>query len=78
MRIIDEVRSGIEAAADRRAEAIVEPDRRLAITLAIERAQPGDVVLLAGKGHETTQEHQGVAVEFDDRVVAKEVLSCLR
>jgi UDP-N-acetylmuramoyl-L-alanyl-D-glutamate--2,6-diaminopimelate ligase len=78
LRIIDEVRSGIDAATERRAEVVIEPDRRRAITLAIERAQPGDVVLLAGKGHETTQEQQGETVDFDDRLVAEEVLSCLR
>jgi UDP-N-acetylmuramoyl-L-alanyl-D-glutamate--2,6-diaminopimelate ligase len=75
-RIIEEIRSGIDTATDRRAEVVIEPDRARAIALAIERAQPGDVVLLAGKGHETTQESQGQLHAFDDRIVAKEVLSC--
>jgi len=78
LRIIDEVRSGIAATTERRAEIVIEPDRRRAIELAIERAGPGDVVLLAGKGHETTQEQHGQSVPFDDRAVAEEVLSCSR
>jgi UDP-N-acetylmuramoyl-L-alanyl-D-glutamate--2,6-diaminopimelate ligase len=78
LRIIDEVRSGIDAATVRRAEVVVEPDRRRAIALAIERAEPGDVVLIAGKGHETTQEQHGRSIAFDDRLVAEEVLACSR
>jgi UDP-N-acetylmuramoyl-L-alanyl-D-glutamate--2,6-diaminopimelate ligase len=78
LRIISEVRSGIDAATERRAEVVVEPDRRRAIELAIGRAGPGDVVLLAGRGHETTQEHHGHTVDFDDRLVAEEVLACSR
>jgi UDP-N-acetylmuramoyl-L-alanyl-D-glutamate--2,6-diaminopimelate ligase len=78
LRIIDEVMSGIDAAPTRRAEVVVEPDRRRAIELAIERAEPGDVVLIAGKGHETTQEQHGQRIDFDDRFVAEEVLACSR
>ena len=78
LRIIEEIRSGIEAAAERRAEVVIEPDRRRAIALAIERAEPGDVVLIAGKGHEVTQEQHGRSVPFDDRLVAEEVLECSR
>ncbi|KGE18113.1 UDP-N-acetylmuramoyl-L-alanyl-D-glutamate--2,6-diaminopimelate ligase [Paenibacillus wynnii] len=49
-------------------------DRREAIRKAIEMASPGDVVLIAGKGHETYQLIGGVVHDFDDRVVAKEVI----
>jgi len=49
-------------------------DRREAIRKAIEMASPGDVVLIAGKGHETYQLIGGVVYDFDDRVVAKEVI----
>ncbi|MDQ0192580.1 UDP-N-acetylmuramoyl-L-alanyl-D-glutamate--2,6-diaminopimelate ligase [Paenibacillus wynnii] len=49
-------------------------DRREAIRKAIEMSSPGDVVLIAGKGHETYQLIGGVVHDFDDRVVAKEVI----
>ena len=54
-------------------EAIL--DRRQAIDIAISNAQPGDVVLLAGKGHETSQIVGDVHIAFDDRRVARELLS---
>lgn len=55
----------------------VELDRRRAITLAIRRAQPGDTVLIAGKGHETYQEFEGVVIPFDDRIYAREALETM-
>jgi UDP-N-acetylmuramoyl-L-alanyl-D-glutamate--2,6-diaminopimelate ligase len=54
--------------------ALVEPDRRLAIALAVAQAQPGDTVVVAGKGHESGQEVDGVVTPFDDRVVLGEAL----
>jgi UDP-N-acetylmuramoyl-L-alanyl-D-glutamate--2,6-diaminopimelate ligase len=59
-------------------EAIEVGDRRTAIREAVRRAAPGDIVLIAGKGHETGQEVQGVVHPFDDREVAREELACLR
>ena len=53
----------------------VEADRALAIAQAIALAQPGDVVLLAGKGHENHQEMQGVKHPFSDRTHAEAALS---
>jgi UDP-N-acetylmuramoyl-L-alanyl-D-glutamate--2,6-diaminopimelate ligase len=55
--------------------ALVEPDRRRAIELAVARAKPGDTVVVAGKGHETGQEVGGVVTHFDDREVLREALS---
>jgi UDP-N-acetylmuramoyl-L-alanyl-D-glutamate--2,6-diaminopimelate ligase len=68
--IIDEVLSGVESGAN----VLRESDRRRAIALSLDEAQPGDVVVIAGKGHETTQTLADRVVPFDDRVVAKELL----
>jgi UDP-N-acetylmuramoyl-L-alanyl-D-glutamate--2,6-diaminopimelate ligase len=51
-----------------------EPDRRQAIAHALALASPGDVVCVAGKGHETTQEIAGQYHPFDDRIVVQEFL----
>ena len=53
---------------------LVEPDRAAAIRRAIEEARPGDILILAGKGHETYQVLKDRTIAFDDRVVAREVL----
>jgi UDP-N-acetylmuramoyl-L-alanyl-D-glutamate--2,6-diaminopimelate ligase len=53
---------------------LIEPDRATAIQRAIERAQPGDVVILAGKGHETYQILKSGTIPFDDREVARQLL----
>jgi UDP-N-acetylmuramoyl-L-alanyl-D-glutamate--2,6-diaminopimelate ligase len=55
----------------------VELDRRRAIEQIIGKAQPGDSVLIAGKGHETYQEFDDTVVPFDDRVHAREALEAL-
>jgi UDP-N-acetylmuramoyl-L-alanyl-D-glutamate--2,6-diaminopimelate ligase len=55
-------------------DAVVEVDRRAAIGLAVNRAQAGDVVVVAGKGHEQGQEAAGVVTPFDDVTVCKEAL----
>jgi len=69
--IIEQVRAGM----DGRAEVFVEPDRAEAVRIAIGLAHPGDVVLLAGKGHETTQTTGSATVPFDDRVAAADALA---
>jgi len=56
---------------------VVEVDRRAAIGLALREAAPGDVVVVAGKGHETGQEFADRTIPFDDRVVATEELAAL-
>jgi UDP-N-acetylmuramoyl-L-alanyl-D-glutamate--2,6-diaminopimelate ligase len=66
--IIEEILAGTES------ELEVEPDRREAIARAIETAGPGDVVVIAGKGHEQGQQFRDRTVPFDDREVAREAL----
>ena len=62
--------SGITSAGPARANDVREiADRAQAITTAVELAEPSDVVLVLGKGHEQGQEVSGVIHEFDDRVV---------
>jgi UDP-N-acetylmuramoyl-L-alanyl-D-glutamate--2,6-diaminopimelate ligase len=75
LAIIDEVRAGLDAGQEDGSKFVVEPDRHQAIRRALDAAQPGDVVVLAGKGHETYQEINGVRVPFDDAVEARHALS---
>ena len=57
----------------------MEADRRAAIERALELAGPGDIVLIAGKGHEQGQEFEGGRkLPFDDREVARDALRGLR
>lgn len=63
--IIAEIMEGVKG------EAYVEPDRALAIFYALDNAEEGDVVLVCGKGHETTQEISGVKHHFDDREIVR-------
>ncbi|MFD3665496.1 UDP-N-acetylmuramoyl-L-alanyl-D-glutamate--2,6-diaminopimelate ligase [Streptomyces sp. NPDC058659] len=60
-----------EVPAEERGEVIVLADRAAAIAAAVARAQPGDTVLVAGKGHEQGQEIAGVVRPFDDRQVLR-------
>ena len=71
-QIIRDVVAGMPASAD---AVEIEPDRRAAILRAVAAARRGDIVLLAGKGHETYQEIQGVQLPFSDAAVAREALS---
>ncbi|MFP4635339.1 MAG: UDP-N-acetylmuramoyl-L-alanyl-D-glutamate--2,6-diaminopimelate ligase [Nitriliruptoraceae bacterium] len=75
--ILEVLSSGAERAiADGApAQLSVELDRRRAIEVALAEAGPDDVVVIAGKGHETTQELADRTVPFDDRVVARELLA---
>jgi UDP-N-acetylmuramoyl-L-alanyl-D-glutamate--2,6-diaminopimelate ligase len=67
-KIIADIREGIN---DHK-KTIIQPDRRNAIHQAIQLAKPGDIVLIAGKGHEDYQEIQGVKHPFDDRKIVRE------
>jgi UDP-N-acetylmuramoyl-L-alanyl-D-glutamate--2,6-diaminopimelate ligase len=53
---------------------VVEPDRQAAIRRALKEAREGDIVILAGKGHETYQVLKDKTIDFDDRAAAREVL----
>ena len=75
MAIIEDALAGVREA---NAECIVEPDRAAAIELAIRAARPGDIVLLAGKGHEKLQVLRDRTVPFDDVEVAAKILEALK
>jgi UDP-N-acetylmuramoyl-L-alanyl-D-glutamate--2,6-diaminopimelate ligase len=70
--IVDEITAGIPG------EANVVLDRRAAIAAAIDEARPGDVVVIAGKGHEQGQEFAREKLPFDDRDVARDALRSSR
>jgi UDP-N-acetylmuramoyl-L-alanyl-D-glutamate--2,6-diaminopimelate ligase len=75
LAIIDDIRVGIPTGTA--ATVAVEPDRRRAIERAVAEARPGDVVVIAGKGHETTQTVGDTVRPFDDREVARATLAAL-
>jgi UDP-N-acetylmuramoyl-L-alanyl-D-glutamate--2,6-diaminopimelate ligase len=70
LAIIGEIEAGMGAR-----EHAIEADRRAAIERAVREASPGDVVLVAGKGHEAYQQIGGETLPFDDVAVAREALS---
>lgn len=70
--IISEMESGIEPQNFKKAVSIT--DRKQAIKTACQLAQPNDIILIAGKGHETYQEIKGVRYDFDDMQIVKELL----
>jgi len=76
-RIIEEIQRGITPDTQRDAtqRTLTVPDRREAIDTAIELARPGDLVLIAGKGHEKYQIVGGAVLPFDDVAVARAALS---
>jgi UDP-N-acetylmuramoyl-L-alanyl-D-glutamate--2,6-diaminopimelate ligase len=74
LRIIEEIKRGIPPASDRSATTFAIVDRREAIQFAIGKAQPGDLVLLAGKGHEQSQTIGTQELPFDEAAIAREAL----
>lgn len=72
MSIINAITAGVPE--DYRQRVVSQPDRRRALATAFDAASPGDVVVVAGKGHETTQTVGASVLPFDDRAVARELL----
>ena len=74
MAIINAILVGVNRTIEHSEQSnnvFVEPDRKKAIEYALANAAEGDVVIIAGKGHETTQEIKGVKYPFDDREVVR-------
>jgi UDP-N-acetylmuramoyl-L-alanyl-D-glutamate--2,6-diaminopimelate ligase len=75
MDIINDMKKGISPQYDRK--AITQADRKEAIKMACSIAEKKDMILVAGKGHETYQEIKGTKYEFDDRQVLREMLELM-
>jgi UDP-N-acetylmuramoyl-L-alanyl-D-glutamate--2,6-diaminopimelate ligase len=73
--ILDQMLKGVRVVDKKKVLSVL--DRKEAIKIACTLAAPGDIVLIAGKGHETYQEIKGVKYDFDDRLIVKEVLTTL-
>jgi UDP-N-acetylmuramoyl-L-alanyl-D-glutamate--2,6-diaminopimelate ligase len=71
LKIISDIIVGLQKA---NGKYLIEPDREKAIALTMDEARPGDIVLLAGKGHENYQILADRTLEFDDREVARRIL----
>ena len=69
LEIIDDIAKSFDKA---KSKYIVEPDRKKAVQLAVRMAREGDMIVLAGKGHETYQLIKGVKVPFSEREIVKE------
>jgi UDP-N-acetylmuramoyl-L-alanyl-D-glutamate--2,6-diaminopimelate ligase len=74
LAIIEEVLGGVPGGRTN-PHVVVEPDRGVAIRLALDAARPGDVVVIAGKGHETYQEVAGRRLPFDDAIETRRILT---
>jgi UDP-N-acetylmuramoyl-L-alanyl-D-glutamate--2,6-diaminopimelate ligase len=73
--IIEDMEKGVEPQNYKKTVAVV--DRKQAIKIACQLARPNDIILIAGKGHETYQEIKGVKYDFDDMKTVKEILGQL-
>ena len=74
MQIINQIAGGMSGAAKTANDYMVCPDRFWAIHQAINMAQAGDLVVVAGKGHENYQILADKTISFDDREVARQLL----
>jgi UDP-N-acetylmuramoyl-L-alanyl-D-glutamate--2,6-diaminopimelate ligase len=77
LAILHDVEAGVLSVAGATARSSFHPDRATAIRLALGEARSGDAVVIAGKGHETTQTFDGRVEPFDDRDVARHELHAL-
>jgi UDP-N-acetylmuramoyl-L-alanyl-D-glutamate--2,6-diaminopimelate ligase len=73
-QILIEIEQGLREISYPDSQYELEVDRKMAIHKAIQIAQPHDVILIAGKGHETYQEINGLKTDFDDRAIAQTIL----
>ena len=73
MAIIQDILKGVPGSTP--AKIIVEPDRKAALEKAVELSRPGDIVVAAGKGHETYQVTNAGTIEFDDRVILRRAMT---
>ena len=71
MEILSAIEEGIKGSG---CEYVIIENRREAIKYALENAKPSDVIVLAGKGHETYQEIKGVRYPFNEKIVVAELL----
>ena len=74
-QIIEDIKKGLPQTARPQENYTILPDRREAIEFAMEKAQKGSLVLIAGKGHEDYQILKNETIHFDDRKVAEEALT---
>ena len=72
MQILEDMQAGMNTAQYQRTH--IEPNRQLAIDYAVSQAGSDDIVVIAGKGHETYQEIDGVRYDFDDSVILQQAL----
>ncbi|MFW2176753.1 MULTISPECIES: UDP-N-acetylmuramoyl-L-alanyl-D-glutamate--2,6-diaminopimelate ligase [unclassified Moraxella] len=71
--ILNDMQSGMSCEQHEKAE--IEADRKTAINMAVQHAKPNDIVVIAGKGHETYQEINGIRHDFDDKQVVAEAIA---
>ena len=74
VRIIEEIKRGVPPTSDRSAATFTIVDRKEAIQFAIKKAEPGDLVLLVGKGHEQSQVTGTSELPFDEAAIARAAL----
>lgn len=77
MEIISHIQAGINGSRSEGRDYELIPDRRSAIQRAIEIAEAGDIVVIAGKGHENYQILKDRRIHLDDREIAREIIESM-